>query len=73
MVAGSEKDRWRLSKTRESHRAMGKEWFRRKGLVSLQSVVCNGQETAVCHKWHVRWCERGRKPPTRLLHAEAYQ
>ena len=24
------------------------------------------RETAVCHKWHVRWCERGRKPPTRL-------
>ena len=24
------------------------------------------RETAVCHKWHVRWCVRGRKPPTRL-------
>ena len=23
-------------------------------------------ETAVCHKWHVRWCERGRKPPTQV-------
>ena len=42
MVAGSGKGWWRLSKTRESHRAMGKEWFRKMGLVSLQSVVCNG-------------------------------
>ena len=25
------------------------------------------RETAVCHKRHVRWCVRGRKPPTRLL------
>ena len=42
MVAGSGKGWWRLSKTREAHRAMGKEWFRKQGLVSLQSVVCNG-------------------------------
>jgi hypothetical protein len=41
-VAGSGKGWWRLSKTRESHRAMGIEWFRKLGLVSLQSVVCNG-------------------------------
>ena len=25
------------------------------------------RETAVCHKWHVRWCERGRKPPTQFF------
>ena len=42
MVAGSGKGWWRLSETRESHRAMGKEWFRKLGLVSLQNVVCNG-------------------------------
>ena len=42
MVAGSGKGWWRLSKTRETHRAMGKEWFRKQGLVSLQSVVCKG-------------------------------
>ena len=24
------------------------------------------RETAVCHKRHVRWCERGRKSPTRF-------
>ena len=42
MVAGSGKGWWRLSMTRESHRAMGKEWFRKQGLVSLQSVVCKG-------------------------------
>lgn len=40
-VAGSGKGWWRLSKTRQTHRAMGKEWFRRLGLVSLQNVVCN--------------------------------
>ena len=21
------------------------------------------RETAVCHKWHVWWCERGARPP----------
>ena len=42
MVAGSGKGWWRLSKTRESHKAMGKEWFRKMGLVSLQSIVCEG-------------------------------
>ena len=42
MVAGAGKGWWRLSKTRETHRAMGKEWFRKQGLVSLQSVVCKG-------------------------------
>ncbi len=26
------------------------------------------RETAVCHKWHVRWCERGTKVP--LLNCE---
>ena len=42
MVAASGKGWWRLSETRENHRAMGKEWFRKLGLVSLQNVVCNG-------------------------------
>lgn len=41
MIGGSGKGWWRLSKTRQTHRAMGKEWFRRQGLVSLQNVVCN--------------------------------
>ena len=41
-VAGSGKGWWRLSLTRESHRAMGKEWFGEMRLVSLQSVVCKG-------------------------------
>jgi RNA-directed DNA polymerase len=41
MVAGSSKGWWRLSRTRETHKAMNKEWFRKQGLVSLQRVVCN--------------------------------
>jgi RNA-directed DNA polymerase len=36
MLAGSGKGWWRLSMTRQSHRAMDLSWFRELGLVSLQ-------------------------------------
>jgi RNA-directed DNA polymerase len=35
MLAGSGKGWWRLSKTRQAHRAMDMSWFRKLGLVSL--------------------------------------
>jgi len=35
MLAGSGKGWWRLSKTRQAHRAMDSSWFRELGLVSL--------------------------------------
>lgn len=42
MVAGAGKSWLRIPKTRETHRAMGKEWGRKQELVSLQNVVCKG-------------------------------
>ena len=35
MLAASGKGWWRLAKTRQSHVAMGQEWFRELGLISL--------------------------------------
>ena len=38
---------------------------RDKGVAAGTSVprLITRRETAVCHKWHVRWCERGTKVP----------
>ena len=54
---------WRIACSQPANISMDNARLRAEGYISFNQLLKRWLETAVCHKWHVRWCERGGESP----------